>query len=373
MVGAFPEAGFGLGEVRGAVREDGPPPLAGGGVYQVLADVGPCGQGAVCGSRIAVEFPQPEVAHYGLGLHPPLAGVVIGAVRELFVAHGTIGKEAFVAGLAHGKGPGPHARDHIQVTGGKSAFHGQPGGLDVVPVGHAAGQHGPVALEVQLQVPGRGHHFCADNLQQRRNPLAQLLVRPHLIQVGIGLQDVQVGVHGFIGVDVVGRQGHVFQGREIPREGLHVAAVLRIRKVGFYYAVQVDGLFEGTIVLGGLVQLREAVNGKALRIKLLFGVLPLPFCRYAPVHAAPLVVAEVLQEPVARMHGGHQVLAVAQGLVGGRKGPDEAGIEDDTARGVILHGAVCGHLPVESPTGVFEPQPVRQDVLREALTDFLQE
>ena len=81
----------------------------------------------------------------------------------------------------------------------------------------------------------------------------------------------------------------------------------------------------------------------------------------------------MVQEPVAGMHGGHQVLGVAQGLVGGRKAPDEAGIEDDTARGIILHGAVGGYFSVESPAGVLKPQPVRQDVLREALTDFLQE
>ena len=81
VVGAFPEAGLRGVLVGGAVGADAPEPFAVVPVHDVVADVGPGGEGAVRSLEVAVVFPEPEVADDGLGEDPPLAGEVQAAVR----------------------------------------------------------------------------------------------------------------------------------------------------------------------------------------------------------------------------------------------------------------------------------------------------
>ena len=171
----------------------------------MFPDVVPAGQGALEGGIVGMILPKPEVAHHGLGLDPPLTGVVKGTVQKLLIAHGAVGQQALVAGAAHGQRPGTHAVHHVGVAKGEGALHGQPGGLDVVAVGKAAGQHAPVPFEIQLQVARGRHHTRADDIQESLHGLLERRIGPHLVQVGIGLQDVQVGVHRLVGIDVVGR------------------------------------------------------------------------------------------------------------------------------------------------------------------------
>ena len=135
-----------------------------------------------------------------------------------------------------------------------------------MPVGDAARHHAPVPAEIELKVPVRSHHLMADDIQQPLHRRLQALVRPHLIQVGIGLQDMQVGVHGLVRIDVVGAQGHVLYGREIPRKGFHITAVFPVGEMGFHHLEQVHGIFEHLVVPGHLVQFAEAVDGKALGV-----------------------------------------------------------------------------------------------------------
>ena len=97
VVGAFPEAGLRGGFVGGAVGGDGPEPVAVVVVHEVVADVGPGGEGAVGGGEVAVVFPEPEVADDGFGEDPPLAGKVQGAVFQFLVHHRAVAAEAFVA------------------------------------------------------------------------------------------------------------------------------------------------------------------------------------------------------------------------------------------------------------------------------------
>ena len=138
MVGTFPEASLRGILVGGAVGVDGPEPFAVVEVHEVVADVGPGGEGAVRGLEVAVVLPQPEVADDGLGEDPPLAGKVQGAVFQLLVDHRAVAAEAFVAGLAHQGGRRPHTVHHVDIVDGRRAFEGEPGCFDIVPVGHAA-------------------------------------------------------------------------------------------------------------------------------------------------------------------------------------------------------------------------------------------
>ena len=98
VIGALPEAGLGVGFVKGAVREDCPPPFSAFTVHKILKDVIPGLQGSVLAGSNAMVLPQPEVTHHCLGLNPPLAGVVKGAVGEPLITHGSILEKAFVAG-----------------------------------------------------------------------------------------------------------------------------------------------------------------------------------------------------------------------------------------------------------------------------------
>ena len=250
-------------------------------------------------------LPQPEVADDGLGEDPPLAGKVQGAVFQLLVDHRTVAAEAFVAGLAHQGGRRPHAVHGLDVMDGRRALEGEPGGLDVVPVGDGAGDDGPVAPEIQLQVAVRAHHLVADDGQQVLDRFAEGLVRPHLVEVCIGFQEVQVRVHRLVGIDVVGAEGHVLERGEVAREGFDVTAVLRILEAGFHDLEQVDGVLEDLVVAGGLEQLAEAVDGESLRVQLLLGLQALAGGVHAPVHAAVPVVAEMLQEVIPGMDGRH--------------------------------------------------------------------
>ena len=120
-------------------------------------------------------------------------------------------------------------------------------------VRHSSGHHAPVFPEIQLQVSVGPHNPGADKVQKLLHGLFQFFIRPHLIQVGIGLQDVQVGVHRLVRIDVVGAQGHIFQRGEIPGEGLDVSAVFLVGKIRLNHSVQVDGILEHLIVSGHLV------------------------------------------------------------------------------------------------------------------------
>ena len=371
MVGAFPEAGLGGVLVGGAVGQDGPEPFAVVEVHEVVADVGPGGEGAVRSLEVAVVLPQPEVADDGFGEDPPLAGKVQGAVFQLLVDHRAVAAEAFVAGLAHQGGRRPHAVHGVDVVDGRRALEGEPGGLDVVPVGDGAGEDGPVAPEIQLQVAVRAHHLVADDGQQVLDRFAEGLVRPHLVEVCIGFQEVQVRVHRLVGIDVVGAEGHVLERGEVAREGFDVTAVLRILEAGFHDLEQVDGVLEDLVVAGGLEQLAEAVDGKSLRVQLLLGLQALAGGVHAPVHAAIPMVAEMLQEVIPGMDGRHQVFRLAERPVGGGEGPDDAGVQDDAARGVVLDLRGAVGLPVEAAARILQGEPVVQDVVLEDLADLL--
>ena len=245
---------------------DAPEPFAIVEVHDVVADVGPGGKGPVRSRHVAVVLPQPEVPYHRLGQDPPLAGEVQGAVFELLVDHGAVGPEAFVAGLGHPEGIGAHPVHDVDVPEGHGALQRQPGSLDVVSIGNTARQDGPVPAEIQLQVAVRGHHLRADDVQQVLHRLAQVLVRPHLVQVRIGLQDVEVRVHGLVGIDVMGAEGHVRERGEIARKRLRIATELLIPEPGLDNPVQGDSRVQILLLGTDPIQFAEAVDGEPLRI-----------------------------------------------------------------------------------------------------------
>ena len=83
----------------------------------------------------------------------------------------------------------------------------------------------------------------------------------------------------------MGAEGHVLERGEVAGKGLDVAAVLRILETGFHDLEQVDGVFEDLVVMGGLEQFAEPVDGESLGVQLLLGLQPLAGGIHAPVHA----------------------------------------------------------------------------------------
>ena len=79
------------------------------------------------------------------------------------------------------------------------------------------------------------------------------------------------------------------------------------------------------------------------------------------------------QQPVAGLFGGRQVIGMAELAVSRREGPDDAGIEDDAARGVGQHFSGGLHLAVEAAAGVRKTQPEVQNVVFQDFGCFLQE
>ena len=178
-------------------------------------------------------------------------------------------------------------------------------------------------------------------------------------------------VHRLVGIDVVGAEGHVLERGEVAGKGLDVAAVLRILETGFHDLEQVDGVFEDLVVMGGLEQFAEPVDGESLGVQLLLGLQPLAGGIHAPVHAAVPVVAEMLQEVIPGMDGRHQVFRLVEHPVGGGESPEDAGVQDDAARRVVLDLGGAVGLSVEAAVRILQGEPVIQDIVLEDLADLL--
>ena len=79
----------------------------------------------------------------------------------------------------------------------------------------------------------------------------------------------------------------------------------------------------------------------------------------------------MLQEIVPRMDGRHQILRLAEDPVSRGESPEDAGVQDDAARGSVLDFARAVGLPVEPAARILQGEPVIQDVVFEDLADFL--
>ena len=78
--------------------------------------------------------------------------------------------------------------------------------------------------------------------QQPANLVSQASIGPRAVEVGVGLQHVQVGVHGFLFVGILGTQAQVAQRLPVAGESLEVAPFFRgVEAVRFDGAVQLQG------------------------------------------------------------------------------------------------------------------------------------
>ena len=100
----------------------------------------------------------------------------------------------------------------------------------------------PVVIEEELQVAGRR----IENLvEEECDEVAQLLlepfVLPYTVEVGVGFQDVQVGVHRLAFVLILCAESHV--GNLLPgaAERFAIAVFYRVKAVGLNAFKEADG------------------------------------------------------------------------------------------------------------------------------------
>ena len=339
----------------------------------MVADIGPAGKGALQCIGIRVILPKPEIADDRFGLHPPLAGFIDRAVGLALIQHRSVGLDPFVTGTAQGKGERPDPAYHVEIARGEGTFQQQPGGLDVVAVGNGTRQDRPVPPEIELQVPVRAHHLLADEVKQLHQRGLEPGIGPDPIEIGIGLQDMEMRIHGLVGIDIVGREGHVFQGREIPGKRLDVAAAEPVGEMGLHRFEKCDSGLQHRLVMAHLIQFAEPVDGKALGIELLFAVEGDSVGRNAPVHTAVIRIAEIRQEPILGRRGGLQVFRFPESPVSGGKGPDDTGIEDHAPRRIRRDPAIGRNFAVEAAPGIPQFQPPVQDIVFQDPGRFLEE
>ncbi len=230
-------------------------------------------------------------------------------------------------------------------------------------VGDSARQHCPVPLEIQLQMAVGRHHALTDNVKQADQRRLQTRIRPHPIEIGVRLQDMQMRIHGLVGIDVMRGQGHVFQRREIAGERFDIAAVLRIREMRLDRLKESRRHGQDLRVSRCLIEFAEPIDGKTLGIQLLLDIKRFTCSRNTPIDTAVFRIDKMGQKPILGRNGCREVLRPAQLTIGRRERPHNAGIQDNAPRGVGQHGPVRKDFPIEASGRILQRQPIVQNIL----------
>ena len=180
-------------------------------------------------------------------------------------------------------------------------------------------------------------------------PLLQQGIGPGAGEVGVGLQNMQVRIHGFLLVGVFGAQAQVSQRRPVAGQGLQVAAVRGVVAVLLDAMKQRPRRRQRPRLLRCQVVFRQAVDGEGQRVHLLFGVQRLAPVVHGPVHAAELRVQEVGQQVVESAGCQREVVGLPGGVVGGRERPQDAGVQHRAFRGAGRGVVVVVDFPRKPP------------------------
>ena len=345
--------------------------------------------GLLQGIFIVEVLPQVEPAHHILGLHPPVQVVVhMTGVEVSLVDHRAVGAQALGRCLCHHAHDRLHLGQHLLVAQHEGSLMHEPRALDVVAVAlQTARTARPVHLKEEVEVMGLGVQNLvgedADDVAKRslypvhrlrrhrdvnRQHRAQhrhIVARgrcPQLlqtaIQVGVWLDDVQVGVLRFGEVGIELRQAHIGNGLPVAGHGLDIAVVFCVEGMLLNAVEQLQGTLQSLPVASGTGILRHAVEGKADGIELLAGVQRHPLVVHAPVDTAILLVNEVLDEVLLGTGSHFKVftnllllvtcLLPLQHPIGCRERPEDAGIENGSLFGLGVQHTRAVHTSVES-------------------------
>ena len=128
-----------------------------------------------------------------------------------------------------------------------------------------------VEEEVNMSVGGV-IEFLGEDIEERLYALLELGVRPNAIEVGIGLHDMQVGVHGARSIFIFVAQAHIGNRLPLPCECFGIPHMNGVKGILLYVLIEANGHIDSVGICGSARILREGINGKTNGVCLLLGV-----------------------------------------------------------------------------------------------------
>ena len=184
---------------------------------------------------------------------------------------------------------------------------------------------------------------------------------------------MQMGVLrlGEVGIEL--RESHIGYRLPVTAGGFDITVVLMIEGMLLDTIEKRQRIVKGLMITRSPGIFRQAVDGKADGIELLAGVQRLSLIVETPIDTAILLVDEVTDEVVLGIGGRLQIAFVFQHAIGGREGPEDAGIEDCSLLRICMKHLLTVDTPVEpSVLPVYHlGLPERQDVLHKHILHLL--
>ena len=130
----------------------------------------------------------------------------------------------------------------------------------------------PVVVEEQLEVAVFAEHPVFEDFDQTAELLLQKRVLPYAVKACIGLQDVEVCVHGLAFIGILVAETHVLDLFPCAGECLEITVLLIVEAVVFDRAEELYSIFERFGVAGRAVEFRQSVDGEGDCVDLLLCV-----------------------------------------------------------------------------------------------------
>ena len=208
--------------------------------------------------------------------------------------------------------------------------------------------------EHQLPVQFRAVNLVLVDIKDAAQSLFHLRVTACLIKPCVTLEHMEQGVHGLCRHDTVFRELFVALRLPVDGKGLQIAlavgAVLLDEMKDLFCVGQRNGVFGQPVVSG------KGIDGKALIVGVLGGVLRLAGVIAAPVHTAVCLVVAVFQEELVGVAGilGKVCPAGQHGRLG--EEPQNAAVQDAALFGFFIQLQVKIHVAVKAAVFLV-PQP----------------
>lgn len=114
--------------------------------------------------------------------------------------------------------------------------------------------------------------LIGEDIEQIADALLQFRSLPYTIKIGIWLDDMEMGIHRTGTILVLIRETHVCNRIPLTGQCLDISVVLGIKGMLLYVMIQRDSDIQCLLVACSTGILREAIDGKADGISLLFGI-----------------------------------------------------------------------------------------------------
>ena len=186
------------------------------------------------------------------------------------------------------------------------------------------------------------------DIQEIADALFQLFGLPHTIEIGIWLNDMQMGIHGTGTILILIRESHICDRLPFTGQCLNISIVLGIEGMLFDVVIEGDGNIQRFLVTCSTRILGKSVNGKADGIGLFLGIKRIALVIHAPVDATIFLIQEMITHIFLGTGCCLQILWLLQYPVGCRKGPQDTGIHYCTFLGFRVYLVVAIDTSIET-------------------------